>query len=51
MRFLPQLDPESLDLSVLKILSPQDLVSSVPMALDRYPLLEDGMEILGRPVL
>jgi hypothetical protein len=51
MRFLPEMDPQSLDLSVLKILSPQDLVSSVLMALDRYPLLEDGMEILGRPVL
>ena len=51
MRFLPEMDPQSLDLSVLKILSPQDLVPSVPMPLDRYPLLEDGMEILGRPVL
>ena len=51
MRFLPRVDPQSLDLSVLKIVSPRDQVSSVPMALDRYPLLGDGMEILGRPVL
>lgn len=51
MRFLPQLDPESLDLSVLKPLSPEDADSPVPESLDRYPLLEDGMEMLGRPVL
>jgi hypothetical protein len=51
MRFLPQLDPQTLDLLGLKILSPQDVVSAVLMILDTHPLLEDGMEILGRPVL
>ncbi|MBN1140091.1 MAG: hypothetical protein JXM73_26210 [Anaerolineae bacterium] len=51
MRFLPQLDPQSLDLSVLKLLSPQDADSPEPAPVERYPLLEDGMELIGRPVL
>ncbi len=51
MRFLPQVDPQSLDLSVLRILLPQDLDSPGPAPLDRCPLLEDGMEMIGRPVL
>lgn len=51
MRFLPELDPQTLDLLGLTILFSQDLVSAVLLILDRCPLLEDGMEILGRPVL
>ena len=64
MRFLPQLDPKSLDLSALKVLDqqsrdsfvpvvldPQDPDSPVVMVLERFPLFEDGMEILSRPIL
>lgn len=51
MRFLPELDPQTLDLLGLTILFSQDLLSALLLILDRCPLLEDGMEILGRPVL
>ena len=51
MRFLPQVDPQSLDWSVLKPLSPQDPDPPEPAPPDRCPLLEGGTEMIGRPVL
>ena len=51
MRFLPQVDLQSLDLSVLKPLSTQDPDPPELAPPDRCPLLEDGTEMIGRPVL
>jgi hypothetical protein len=51
MKYLPQVDPVSLKLTGLKILGPEDLVAAVLAILDRFPLFDDGMEVLGRPIL
>ena len=51
MRFLPQLDPQSLDLAELRPLSSEDADPPEPAPEERCPLIEDGMEIIGRPVL
>lgn len=52
MRFLPQLDPQSLELSVLMLLLDSESFDlSVLANLENNLLFEDGMEVLGRPVL